>query len=42
IADWYGASTNSMTYDGTHPLPQYCPVYAHVIATTLRRTNPHA
>jgi hypothetical protein len=40
LADWYHHSTNSMLYpDGTHPLPQYCPVYARVIATTLRATN---
>jgi hypothetical protein len=39
LADWYDHSTNAMTYDGTHPLPQYCPVYARVIATTLRVNN---
>ncbi len=41
LADWYHHSTDSMLYsDGTHPLPQYCPVYAHVIATTLRWSTP--
>ena len=40
LADWYAHSTNSMLSDGTHPLPQYCPVYARVIATALRASVP--
>jgi peptidoglycan/LPS O-acetylase OafA/YrhL len=40
LADWYHHSTSAMFYpDGTHPLPQYCPVYAHVIQTALRGTH---
>jgi hypothetical protein len=41
LADWYHHSTSSMLYpDGTHPLPQYCPVYARVIKDALRGTRP--
>ncbi len=40
IADWYSHSTDSMLSDGTHPWPSACVTYAHVIATTLRRTAP--
>ena len=41
LADWYGHSNDSMFYaDHTHPLPQYCPVYARVIATAVRRSIP--
>ncbi len=36
LADWYGASTNKMMQDGTHPWPYGCTIYAHVIADTLR------
>jgi hypothetical protein len=40
LADWYHHSSDSMLYpDGTHPLPQFCPVYARVIATALRESN---
>ena len=40
LADWYHHSTSSMLYpDGTHPLPQYCPVYARVIKDALRGTH---
>ena len=41
LADWYHHSKDSMFYpDHTHPLPQYCSVYAHVIATALRASVP--
>jgi hypothetical protein len=40
LADWYAHSTDSMLSDGTHPLPQYCPVYARVIATAMRASVP--
>jgi hypothetical protein len=40
LADWYHHSTDSMTYDHTHPKPQFCPVYARVIATALRASVP--
>ena len=40
LADWYHHSTSSMLSDGTHPYPQFCPVYAHVIATALRASVP--
>jgi len=39
LADWYHHSKSSMfNPDLTHPLPQYCPVYARLIATTLRES----
>jgi len=39
LADWYHHSNNSMLQDGTHPYPDGCRIYAHVIQTTLRRTQ---
>ena len=40
LADWYHASNDTMLYpDHTHPLPQYCPVYARVIKDALRGTH---
>jgi len=38
LADWYGASTNKMLSDGTHPWPYACWNYARVIENTLRST----
>jgi hypothetical protein len=40
LADWYDASTDAMTYDHTHPKPQYCPIYGRVIARAVRATHP--
>jgi len=39
LADWYGASTNKMLSDGTHPRPYGCVIYARVIKDTLQSTN---
>jgi peptidoglycan/LPS O-acetylase OafA/YrhL len=42
LADWYHHSSDSMTSDHTHPKPQFCPVYGHVIATALRASVPRS
>ncbi len=39
LADWYHHSQPSWLSDGTHPWPQYCPVYARVIRDALRGTH---
>ena len=39
LADWYNHSQPSWLSDGTHPWPQYCPVYARVIRDALRGTH---
>ena len=38
LADWYGASTDKMLSDGTHPWPYACWNYARLIENTLRST----
>jgi len=39
LADWYHHSNDRMLYDGTHPMPDGCLIYAHVIRMALLGTT---